>query len=187
MENDDDKNVNFHLFLLTHLFLVFKKKEREKKNCIWVSQRWSMVCKCMDILYVDNSSQCLHTHNEMKWSGFTLIGCLGTKKRNRVKNKRQLSERKRWVPGLFISTQQASSLLWILCSFSFSFNVYTYNISCCAVNFFYDFGCKFNIFINFSFLYTFFALPSSSPTHNEISLFIVTQSWWWNCVGCFVN
>lgn len=71
-----------------------KKNKREKKVCIWVSQRWSMACKCMDILYVDNSSKCLHTHNEMKWSGFTLIGCLGTKKKrgkktkgNRVKEK----------------------------------------------------------------------------------------------------
>ena len=100
------------IYFCLHIYF-WSSKKREIKVCIWVSQRWSMVCKCVDILYVDNSSKCLHTHNEMKWSGFTLIGCLGTKRGTQSKKQRQLSERKRWVPGLFISTQQASSLLLI--------------------------------------------------------------------------
>jgi len=39
------------------------------------------------------------------------LGVSAQKRGTEGKNKRQLSERKKWVPGLFISTQQASSLL----------------------------------------------------------------------------
>lgn len=140
-------------------FLVFHIQQKKKWERDWVSQRWSTAYYSVWMtiythVHIDKLFKIIiiillfaYPQWKMKWSGFTLIGCLDIKRRSQVKSewkdvythkmilkdKRQSSERKWWVPGLFINTQQASSshrslFLQILCTFSSSFNVSTFHV-----------------------------------------------------------